>query len=452
MATASGRRLGLGSDKEVAAVTFNLKEQRCLEKTMQTLDLEESYARKLLELDQRIVRVNYKRLRDRVQKIKSNLKPAEIAEIRTLEVDGKFKPQNSAVNLSSALKIASAARRLKLGERLEKKDTRVRIRTGPSMTTANSSPPPRLQKAHSLTGVFIDEPDEPDSKPRGASLEAGLNKIGRHPIARPGSGKMRAQTSHGFRENQKDSRTPRAQTSQGFRDVWSSHSEKKKEQSGVGRLDMQRASCVSNAVSDFGVNPFEERRQSLLGIENLKSRGLRTRKDSFVQTVDEYIEANPVPEAIKEEDAEEVRQSTKFKTLEDRIFEKMDKTEESNAQVKPRDRRMSDALLKRPSRRVALIEGRKTTVSEEKVATYWRDITQCRYFSIPDNQLNLTGIITMIKDQDKLNENINRPVSPKPKSILQQLSSGSLSGLKKRPLSAAVSNRSNSKLVTSKEI
>jgi hypothetical protein len=438
MAAASGRRLGLGSDKEVAAVTFNLKEQRVLEKTMQTLALEESYALKLLELDQRIVRVNYKRLRDRVGKIKSNLRPDEIAEIRTLEVEGKFKPQNSAVNLSSALKIASAARRLKLGQ-IGKKDMRVRIRT-------QSASPRVIQKAHSLTGVFTDEPDEPERKPRWASLEVGLNQIGRHPLARPDSAEtVRAHTSHGFRENRKDTRTPRAQTSHGYRNVWSSHSDKKEN---GDRLDLQRPSNEGN-VDDFGPNPYEERRQSLLNIENHKSKGLRTRKDNFVQTVHEYIESNPLPGVIREEDPEEVRQSTKFKTLEQRILEHFDQTVEDSKSKSnpPRDRCVSDSLLRRPSRRMALIEGRKTTVSEEKVAAYWRDITQCRYVTIPDNQLNLSGIITMLKDQDKLNEQIKRP-KPKP------IRSGSFSVPKniRRPLSAAFSSRSNSKLITSQEI
>ena len=38
-------------DKQTAAVSFNIKEQRVLEKSLQTLALEETYALKLLELD-----------------------------------------------------------------------------------------------------------------------------------------------------------------------------------------------------------------------------------------------------------------------------------------------------------------------------------------------------------------------------------------------------------------
>ncbi len=42
-----------GSNKEVQAVTLNLKEQRLLEKTLGTLKLEEAYAVKLLALGNR---------------------------------------------------------------------------------------------------------------------------------------------------------------------------------------------------------------------------------------------------------------------------------------------------------------------------------------------------------------------------------------------------------------
>ena len=62
----------------MAAVTYNMKEDRCLEKSMQTLNLERSYSMKLLQLDHRIVKVNYKRLKDKVSRIRSYLSVEEI--------------------------------------------------------------------------------------------------------------------------------------------------------------------------------------------------------------------------------------------------------------------------------------------------------------------------------------------------------------------------------------
>jgi len=46
-----------GSNREVKAVIHNIKEQRLLEKSLGTLDLEESYAVKLLNLDYKTVKV-----------------------------------------------------------------------------------------------------------------------------------------------------------------------------------------------------------------------------------------------------------------------------------------------------------------------------------------------------------------------------------------------------------
>ncbi len=57
-----------GSNKEVQAVTLNLKEQRLLEKTLGTLKLEEAYAVKLLALGNRFVRNLILRRRCQYQK------------------------------------------------------------------------------------------------------------------------------------------------------------------------------------------------------------------------------------------------------------------------------------------------------------------------------------------------------------------------------------------------
>ena len=45
---------------------FNLKEQRMLEKTMQTLDLEQHYSMKLIGLGNRQVKIGHTRLKSKV--------------------------------------------------------------------------------------------------------------------------------------------------------------------------------------------------------------------------------------------------------------------------------------------------------------------------------------------------------------------------------------------------
>jgi hypothetical protein len=53
---------------------FNLKEQRCLQKNLVTLDAEASYSVKLIDMENRGMKVFYRRFRDKVSKIRSHLK------------------------------------------------------------------------------------------------------------------------------------------------------------------------------------------------------------------------------------------------------------------------------------------------------------------------------------------------------------------------------------------
>lgn len=104
----------LNSDKEVTAVKFNLKEQRCLQKNLVTLDAEASYSVKLIDMENRGMKVFYRRFRDKVSKIRSHLKINEISRLRDLEADGRLSPPQNTVNTTATLRIADAEKRLKL--------------------------------------------------------------------------------------------------------------------------------------------------------------------------------------------------------------------------------------------------------------------------------------------------------------------------------------------------
>ncbi len=52
--------------REVQAMIFNLKEQRMLDKKMQTLSLEQDYSMKLIGLGNRQVKIGHKRLKSKV--------------------------------------------------------------------------------------------------------------------------------------------------------------------------------------------------------------------------------------------------------------------------------------------------------------------------------------------------------------------------------------------------
>ncbi|CAH1796919.1 unnamed protein product [Owenia fusiformis] len=200
----------IGSDKQITAVTQNLKEDQVLEKTMQMLDLEESYAIKLLELDHRIVRVNYKRLKNKVGKIKSHLTPEQVAEIRGIEHEGKLSQGYTSINLSGAIKIAAAAKRLKLGVGMPPRPKPPGLPTAPPPTsTAQSKKKPsrasqrekntsssrqidtepgRRRRSNSVTGVFVDAPSAETGRQRRSSISNVLITNGNqneHTIDKP---------------------------------------------------------------------------------------------------------------------------------------------------------------------------------------------------------------------------------------------------------------------------
>lgn len=100
------------SDKETRAIFLNFKEVRSLEKNVQALDLEKAYNISLINLDQKVIKVKYKRLKDKVSRIKSHLQPSELEELKKLEEEGKLDVKIAASDLN--LKITAAERRLKL--------------------------------------------------------------------------------------------------------------------------------------------------------------------------------------------------------------------------------------------------------------------------------------------------------------------------------------------------
>ena len=140
--------------KEVQAVTFNLNQRRLLEKTLHTIELEESYAIKLLQLDDREVRLRQNNLKNRVSKIKSYLEPKDVKEIRELDMQGKLKPMYNSVNTNSALRISATARRLKMGPDGKPLTRNLRAKSSPA-TRRQDSVSPRLseKRCNSVTGV-----------------------------------------------------------------------------------------------------------------------------------------------------------------------------------------------------------------------------------------------------------------------------------------------------------
>ncbi|ELT92194.1 hypothetical protein CAPTEDRAFT_196762 [Capitella teleta] len=103
-----------GSDKEIQAMTCNQKEDRTLLKRLTTIDMEEQYSMKLLDVKHRQIKTKQNRLRSRVNKITSKLPANQIAEFRTQEEQGRFRQEYNPIAASGAQRIAAASKRLKL--------------------------------------------------------------------------------------------------------------------------------------------------------------------------------------------------------------------------------------------------------------------------------------------------------------------------------------------------
>ena len=99
-------------DKQTQAVICNFKEQSRLEKALAMLKIEEAYALSLINLDSKVLKIGYKRLKDRVGKTKSHLTNDQINEMKVLEENGEIKEKT--IKMESEIRIAAAEKRLKL--------------------------------------------------------------------------------------------------------------------------------------------------------------------------------------------------------------------------------------------------------------------------------------------------------------------------------------------------
>ncbi|XP_063432064.1 uncharacterized protein LOC134714609 [Mytilus trossulus] len=167
----------LNSDKEVAAVKYNIKEQRCLKKNLVTLDAEAQYSVKLIDMENRGMKVFYRRFRDKVSKIKTHLKVNEVTRLKDLEATGRLSPPQNTVNTTSMLRIADAEKRLKL-------QGREHLRKTKSAFTSRSVDAIQESKSNSvMSGTFDSHFNESDSvlrpltshRPSTSALDSKLN-------------------------------------------------------------------------------------------------------------------------------------------------------------------------------------------------------------------------------------------------------------------------------------
>ena len=124
-------------DKQTQAVICNFKEQSRLEKALQMLKIEEAYALSLINLDSKVLKIGYKRLKDRVAKTKSHLSNDQINEMKVLEENGEIKEK--IIKMESEIRIAAAEKRLKLWSDKKANSVTPRAQTAKSRLEAGES-------------------------------------------------------------------------------------------------------------------------------------------------------------------------------------------------------------------------------------------------------------------------------------------------------------------------
>lgn len=388
------------TEREMKATALNKKEERVLQKTFGTLNLEMSFTYNVISLHVRTVKANFRRLRDRVDKLKSNLTPEEITALRELEEQGKFKPAQS-FNVNAAMKIAAAARRLNLyPEGITRSrsmaSARRSLKTDKLLPSRSKTDTNLLRKrSNSVTGVFIDAPPQ-DNTVRRNSTELP-SKVTIRPVsaavADQTEQKSAKRTPVGLRpassecyEREKPDLTkiPPSKAAPDYADLFTNERTERVTEAGTGKMkksprDKMAMINVTDEALDTGrTKLFEDRRQELLQDEHEFYLTLQKRKNTFIGKVDEYLLENP---------------PAKFDTPVMPI-------------ILPHSAKDDEDIMAHSRRRVRKFDCERTFTTEEEYrqreGDLWKDMNKTRYLRVPDEKLDLSGVVTLAKDQMQL--------------------------------------------------
>lgn len=282
------------STKETTAVKMNLKEARVLDKSVQTLSLEEHYQSKLRDLDKKMVKFNYGRLKSNVNRIKSHLQPQVICQFRDLDAQGKFKAEHPmSCSSTNSTKISAARKRLKLSR----------------YRRTQSAMPKLPSQNHQI--VPKDIPREEDLEKTEEKIISCSKKI------RPKTTICVSQRSVEDVTDSSDFKTlPSRPNSSALlleKIAKAQKAHKKVVPQGSYSCHDDKIAPAGEQKKSFGLdtfeqNPYEERRKKLLHMEDEAFEGLKDRKLDFVSHVDTFIQENPSSpvKQIRPEDTEDV--------------------------------------------------------------------------------------------------------------------------------------------------
>ena len=393
MATVHGSKLG--TDKEVQAVTVNLKEQQHLEKKLQTLSIEETYAVKLLELNNRITKVGNEKRKGRITKIKSHLTVEEIMQMRKLELKGGLKPMFTSVNFSNASKIDAAHKRLKLETEREKRSRSYQSSATPATLTSSTGTikslrsqktvPTSLRRRNSLPYMLSVAPSKTPASSVRTTDDTHIYDLTTPNVDRTRTNSTldeeaqevedRPKTSQGFSSASYRTHSGRSSRGLAYEKKFCSHDLAEKEAyENLSETEKQDVSPQREGMGRFAhTDPFSDRNEEFKSYEKQKMEELGSRKMLFYKRVDSYNANNPSFSAKRH--APLLRQ----------------KSSVANMDKKWQNSTTSDALI--------------TILSEkEKRENAWKGLNKIRYLRIPDEKMDLSGVSTLATDNLQLSD------------------------------------------------
>ncbi|XP_014783191.1 uncharacterized protein LOC106878482 [Octopus bimaculoides] len=371
-----------GANRELVAIVVNLREERCLQKCLQTIDMERKYSSKVFELDLRILKVYLKGLRERISHIKSNLTAEEICQVRELEAQEKLGNHFPSAVSTSALKIAAAYRCLKLE---------------PNITLQEVS---KLAVKNFLFGQdesILSSISSEESAEEMMQIGRGENKISSlsallNTSKRRNSVRLRPATSVLSKRDKQTAQITRPKTAPIPPDMkFSSHIEYTKPSS-IDYLQNTETTWQTEFDSDiagchFGEHQSEEKRKRCLQSEVNKCKDLNNKTKNFLDNLDSFVSASE----------KNTRLYLNKASTDDTLFRK--------GMLSPKNKQ-----LRKSQQAIhfnSVVETKPTEDHQEKPIKVWKDLNKCRYLRVSDDMLDLSGVVTLAKDHMKQMSNLH---------------------------------------------
>ncbi|XP_029646565.1 uncharacterized protein LOC115220559 [Octopus sinensis] len=363
-----------GANRELVAIVVNLREERFLQKCLQTIDMERKYSSKVFELDLRILKVYLKRLKERISHIKSNLTAEEISQVRELEAQKKHSSSFPSAVSSSALKIAAAYRCLKL-------EPNITLQEISKSAVKNFL----FGQDESILSSISSEESAEETMHVGrrqdniSSLSALLNTSNRRNSVR-----QRPATSVWSRRGSRQTvQSTRPMTAPIPLDMqFSSHIEYTKPSSMdyLQNIEMWPIEFDSDiGGGHFGENQFEEKRKRCLQSEVNKCKDLNEKTKKFIDNMNSFISASE----------KHTRLYLNKASKDDTMFRK--------GVLSPKNKHLRKAQQAIHFNPVVQTEWGH----QEKPIEVWKDLNKCRYLRVSDDAIDLSGVVTLAKDHMK---------------------------------------------------